>query len=39
VALTDGTALRYALVDAGVEFKDDKIAISHIINGNWYPHE
>lgn len=29
-------ALRYALVDSGLEFKDDKVAISHIISGNWF---
>jgi len=29
-------ALRYALIDAGVAFKDDKIALSQIISGNWF---
>mmetsp|Transcript_33910 Transcript_33910/g.52837 ORF Transcript_33910/g.52837 Transcript_33910/m.52837 type:complete len:228 (-) Transcript_33910:915-1598(-) len=29
-------ALRYALVDAGVEFKDDKVSIQNIMSGNWY---
>jgi hypothetical protein len=27
---------RYALVDAGVNFKDDRISLNNIITGNWF---
>lgn len=28
--------LRYALVDSGLKFKDDKVSIQNIISGNWF---
>jgi hypothetical protein len=29
-------ALRYALIDAGVEFEDDRISLQHVASGNWW---
>mmetsp|Transcript_69779 Transcript_69779/g.105449 ORF Transcript_69779/g.105449 Transcript_69779/m.105449 type:complete len:278 (-) Transcript_69779:361-1194(-) len=29
-------SLRYALKDAGVDFKDDKVSIQNMISGNWF---
>ena len=27
---------RYTLVDAGVEFKDERISLEHVVTGNWF---